>query len=131
MLSTMSIPRKFKPIPPPEGMEMKVVAVADGVIHSKPKDGRKWYVLARSREWFLEYVRVVHAGNLLACNYISTVEQMRGLGFTSPLRELVCVDGWQTGRVDDEEFVSEAHRLIARYCLEKRVHTVPTWNGEV
>lgn len=85
-----------------------------------------FYVIARNREWFMEFVR--QSGlKLQQCKYISVVERGNGIDFSSTLKELVVISGWLEGRVGDEIFLEECFQTISRYCLQKRIHQPLKW----
>lgn len=118
---------------PPEPTSEELSLLVAGT-HTRTRAGGviKTYVLTRTREVFLAWVKAGGSGGgdrggvgrkLQDCKYLSGVEDMRGVGFTSPLVEMLVIGGWENGR--DDEFVEEGHKLISRYCLEKRVHSVP------
>jgi hypothetical protein len=82
----------------------------------------RYMVLAYSMERFMEWVKREER-SLQACKYVGKVEDMKGVGFSSPLMELVALDEWWRGH--DNYFANEGFRLIGLYCRDKRVHDVP------
>jgi len=54
---------------------------------------------------------------------VSTEESCRGIDFSTPLNELVIVNGWKRGT--PTIFHEAVTSLASRYCLQKRVHEVP------
>lgn len=82
------------------------------------------YVVAPNTDYFMQYVKVVKK-NLQDCKPVTSVEGCRGLGFTSPLDELVVLSGWEQGK--DIGWIDAVHHLISRYCQDKRVHDVPRY----
>lgn len=88
---------------------------------SAPQNSIKYYVLARSQQDFLVWVKGLGGKvKLQDCNYIGTIAGMQGLCFASPEVELVALSGYFEGK--GEEFLQEACRMISRYCLDKRLH---------
>lgn len=92
-----------------------------GMTASAPQNSIKYYVLARSQQDFLVWVKGLDGKvKLQDCNYIGTIAGMQGLCFASPEVELVALPKYFEGKGD--EFFQEAARLISKYCLDKRVH---------
>lgn len=85
---------------------------------------RKTYVLARDRAAFIAWVRAERGGDLQACNFLSNIKNMRGVGFTDPTVELVALARWADR--DDMAFMDAGFALCARYCLDRRVRNTPT-----
>jgi len=83
------------------------------------------YVLARNESAFLIWLKGCGGGrSLQSCKSLVRVEQMKGLDFSSPARELLVINGWDTDA--SREKIDEGYRVISRYCHQKRVHDVPT-----
>lgn len=82
------------------------------------------YVVARNNEHFIEYMRQT-GKKLQDCKSVVMPEQCKGIGFTSPVDELVVLSNWW--RKGETEWNDEVCRLIARYCRDKRVHEAPSF----
>jgi len=82
--------------------------------------GIRYYVLCAREKDFARWVSE-SGHNLQACKCVSLPEQCVGVGFSSPLVELIVIRGWD--KKGGAKWVEEGSRLMARYCLEKRVHT--------
>lgn len=82
---------------------------------------KRYYVLAPTHQRFIAWLQATKH-KLEECTYLGQEEQMLGIDFSNPDRELIVLEDHFRGK--PRGYDDAAATLLARYCLQRRVHHV-------